>query len=267
MRKAYSLTAALVLFSTGASAADPVPVIELQMDNSSANRSIVTQPSGQYGGGNSDTLMLLQQLQDEVRSLRGMVEQQQYQIRQMEQQQRDRYRDLDRRIAVGQSSGGQSSAGQGSAGQSSSVQYPQTGSADSAATQPIPLPASDSTPTDSQAYQEAFGLVRQKDFPAALEAFDKFIELYPDSARLPNAYYWVGEVNLAEQKLEPARVAFEKVLQAFPQHRKAADASYKLGVIYHQMGDQTKANEMFNSTISRYPDSSAANLARDYLKR
>jgi tol-pal system protein YbgF len=273
MRKAYSLTAALVLFSTGASAADPVPVIELQMDNSSANRSSVTRPSGQFGGGNSDTLMLLQQLQDEVRSLRGMVEQQQYQIRQMEQQQRDRYRDLDRRIAVGQSSIGQSSIGQSSIGQSSSVQSPQTGSGDSsstsAATQPIPvpLPASDSTPTDSQAYQEAFGLVRQKDFPAALKAFDKFIELYPDSVRLPNAYYWVGEVNLAEQKLEPAKTAFEKVLQTFPEHRKAADAAYKLGVIYHQMGDQAKANEMFNSTISRYPDSSAAKLARDYLKR
>ncbi|WP_299196601.1 tol-pal system protein YbgF [uncultured Amphritea sp.] len=278
MRKTYSLTAALVLFSAGASAADPVPVIELQMDDSSANRSTVARSSGQFGGGSSDTLMLLQQLQDEVRSLRGMVEQQQYQIRQMEQQQRDRYRDLDRRIAVGQSSGGQSSGGQSSAGQSSigqssSVPSPQTGSGDSsltpAATQPIPvpLPASDSTPTDSQAYQEAFGLVRQKDFPAALKAFDKFIELYPDSARLPNAYYWVGEVNLAEQKLEPAKTAFEKVLQTFPEHRKAADAAYKLGVIYHQMGDQAKANEMFNSTISRYPDSSAANLARDYLKR
>ncbi|WP_428036421.1 tol-pal system protein YbgF [Amphritea sp.] len=253
MRKAYSLTAALVLFSTGASAADRVPVIELQMDNGSANQSAITRSSGQFGGG-TDTLMLLQQLQDEVRALRGMVEQQQYQIRQMEQQQRDRYRDLDRRIAVGQNS-----------------QAPQDGSAESAlapaASAPLPLPAADSTPTDSQAYQEAFGLVRQKDFPAALAAFDKFIELYPESARLPNAYYWVGEVNLAEQKLELAKAAFEKVLQTFPEHRKAADASYKLGVIYHQMGDQAKANEMFNSTISRYPDSSAANLARDYLKR
>ena len=74
-------------------------------------------------------------------------------------------------------------------------------------------------------------------------------------------------MNLAEQKLEPAKAAFEKVLNSFPEHRKAADASYKLGVIYHQMGDQAKANDMFNNTISRYPDSSAASLARDYLKR
>ncbi len=250
MRKAYSLTAVLALFSVGAAAADPVPVIELQMDDSAANRPVAGRSGGQFAGGSNDTVMLLQQLQDEVRSLRGMVEQQQYQIRQMEQQQRDRYRDLDRRIVAGQRGAS-----------------PSSGAAPAAATHSATLPASDSTPTDSQAYQEAFGLVRQKDFSAALAAFDKFIELYPDSARLPNAYYWVGEVNLAEQKLELAKAAFEKVLKTFPEHRKAADASYKLGVIYHQMGDQAKANEMFNSTISRYPDSSAANLARDYLKR
>ncbi|BBB26500.1 tol-pal system protein YbgF [Amphritea japonica] len=261
MRKISSLAAVLVLSSASAYAADPVPVIELQIEDSSANRSSINNPSGPLQGSGND-IMLLQQLQDEVRVLRGMVEQQQYQIRQMEQQQRDRYRDLDRRIAAGQN--------QPANGSASSLSQPISGGSvtgSASAGSSAPLPAADSTPTDAQAYQQAFSLVRQKNFPAALAEFDKFIELYPDSVRLPNAYYWVGEVNLAEQKLEPAKVAFEQVQQMFPQHRKAADASYKLGVIYHQMGDQTKADAMFKDTITRYPESSAANLARDYLKR
>ena len=261
MRKTSSFAAVLVLLSTGAFAADPIPVIELQIEDSPVNQSSINNASGSQFG-NSNDMMLLQQLQDEVRVLRGMVEQQQYQIRQMEQQQRDRYRDLDRRIASGQ---GSSTSGSVSSVSPSVVGDSATGSA--AVTPPAPLPAANSTPTDAQAYQQAFSLVRQKDFPAALAEFDKFIELYPDSVRLPNAYYWVGEVNLAEQKLEPAKAAFERVLQMFPQHRKAADASYKLGVIYHQMGDQAKADEIFKDTVSRYPESSAANLARDYLKR
>lgn len=261
MRNTSSFAAALVLLSTSAFAADPIPVIELQIDEGQANHSSINNVTGSQFG-NSNDMMLLQQLQDEVRVLRGMVEQQQYQIRQMEQQQRDRYRDLDRRIAAGQTPSTNSSVPSVS---SPVVGEPPSGSG--AVTPPVPLPAADSTPTDAQAYQQAFALVRQKDFPAALAEFDKFIELYPDSVRLPNAYYWVGEVNLAEQKLEPAQAAFQRVLQMFPQHRKAADASYKLGVIYHQMGDQIKADEMFKDTISRYPESSAANLARDYLKR
>ncbi|GGK61142.1 tol-pal system protein YbgF [Amphritea balenae] len=255
MRKACSLAAALVLISASAVAADPVPVIELQIEDSGSSATS-NLSSGAYADNSNEMLMILQQLQDEVRSLRGMVEQQQHQIRKMEQQQRDRYRDLDRRIAS-----------QGSVAPANTALSPSGLSSDQVATPPTPLPATDNTPTDSQAYQQAFALVRQKDFPAALAAFDKFIELYPESARLANAYYWVGEVNLAEQQLEPAKVAFEHVLTKFPQHRKASDASYKIGVIYHQMGDQANADEMFKNTVSRYPDSSAAGLARDYLKR
>ena len=251
MRKAYSLAAALVLSSTAVVAADPVPVIELQVENSSTSNSV---NSGLAVSGNGEMLMLLQQLQDEMRQLRGMVESQQHQIRQMEQQQRDRYRDLDRRLSSQQ-------AGPALSDSAVANSQPQPVSA------PSPLPAADSTPTDAQAYQSAFALVRQKQFAEALKAFDRFIELYPDSARLPNAWYWKGEVNLAEQQLDPAKAAFEHVLKKYPEHRKASDASYKLGVIYHQMGDQAKADEMFTGTISRYPDSSAAGLARDYLKR
>lgn len=250
MRTAYCFTAALMFCSVSALAADPVQVIELQVDEGATNRS-----TANSGSSRNDSAMLLYQLQDEVRTLRGMVEQQQYQLQQMERQQRDRYRDLDRRIA----------AGLGGTASSQTSSAPSLGSSTMSGL--TPLPAADSTPTDAQAYQQAFDLVRKKDFPAALNAFDQFIARYPDSVRLPNAYYWVGEVNLAEQKLAPAKAAFEKVLNTFPEQRKAADASYKLGVIYHQMGDQVKANEMFTNTISRYPDSSAANLARDYLKR
>ncbi|WP_432473993.1 tol-pal system protein YbgF [Amphritea sp. HPY] len=260
MPKAYlpAVVVTLALFSAGVAAADQVPVIELQSDSGSAS---VQQPYyAGTSGDNGELLMLLQQLQDEVRSLRGMVEQQQYQIRRMEQDQRDRYRDLDRRI----SQGGQTpSLNSGTA---------QLGGSDAAtisgASAPLaPLPAADSTPTDAQAYQAAFALVRQKSFAKALQAFSDFIQFYPDSARVPNAYYWIGEVNLAEQNLEPAKVAFQKVITEYSEHRKAPDATYKLGVIYHQMGDTDNAKKMFLQTQSSYPDSSAAGLAQDYLKR
>lgn len=252
MPKAIPIAAALVLFSTGALAADPVPVIELQVDDSAPSLNQGNYLSSAAAGGNGEMLILLEQLQDEVRSLRGLVEQQQHQIRRMEQQQRDRYRDLDRRI---------SQAGSRSPAVTGNIQNP------ASTPTPTPLPAADSTPTDTQAYQAAFALVRQKAYTQALDAFARFIELYPDSARLPNAYYWVGEVNLAEQKLDPARLAFEHVLSHYPDHRKAADSTYKLAVIHHQLGDEEKARELFQQTVSRFPDTSAANLAQDYLQR
>ena len=194
MRKTYSLAVVLALSSAGAFAADPVPVIELQIEDSPS--STTYNASGPLQGGSND-IMLLQQLQDEMRMLRGMVEKQQYQIRQMEQQQRDRYRDLDRRIAAGQSP-----SANGSQSSVSSPVVGDSGKGNTSVSPPAPLPAADSTPTDAQAYQQAFSLVRQKDFPAALAEFDKFIELYPDSVRLPNAYYQVS----AQQEIGRAHV-------------------------------------------------------------
>lgn len=251
MIKACSVTAmALVLSSTGAYAADPVPVIELQVQEGSASNF------SQGSAANGDILQLLEQLQREVQSLRGTVEKQQYQIKKMERDARDRYRDLDRRISAAQ---------QGVAGNGPASPAGENTGADTAATG-TSAPASSTQVTDVEAYQAAFALVRQKDYAAALSAFDSFIDTYPSSPRLANAYYWLGEVNLAEQNVEPAQQAFQYVLDNFAKHRKAADASYKLGVIYKQLGDAAKAKSYFEQTVAQYPGSSAASLAQDHLK-
>ena len=48
---------------------------------------------------NSELVLLLQQLQAEVRQLRGEIETQQYRLQKLEKEQLDRYRDMDRRLS------------------------------------------------------------------------------------------------------------------------------------------------------------------------
>ncbi|WP_261841241.1 tol-pal system protein YbgF [Aliamphritea ceti] len=252
MIKACSVTAmALVLSSTSAFAADPVPVIELQVQEGAANNF------SSNSAANGDILQLLEQLQREVQSLRGMVEQQQHKIKRMERDSRDRYRDLDRRIADIQQG-----APVANGSQTPATDTTLTDSSNTSGTEP----ATTTQVTDVEAYQAAFALVRNKDYDAALSAFDSFINTYPSSPRLANAYYWLGEVNLAQQNIEPAKQAFQYVVDNFAKHRKAADASYKLGVIYKQQGDVAQAKAYFEQTVAQYPGSSAANLAQDHLK-
>lgn len=248
MIKACSVTAlALVLAGTSAFANDHnVQVIELQIEEGSGSNF------SQGGAGNGDILQLLEQMQREVQSLRGMVEQQQYQIKKMERDARDRYRDLDRRISGLQQAPAATAAPVVDSGNGDPVAPAATSSA--------------IQQTDVEAYQAAFALVRTKDYDAALKAFNSFIDTFPSSPRLANAYYWLGEVNLAQQKSEPARKAFQYVLDNFAKHRKAADASYKLGVIFKQQGDAAKAKQFFEQTVAQYPGTSAANLAQDQLK-
>jgi tol-pal system protein YbgF len=253
----FPTTLALV-FSASVSTfavAEDVPVIELGAD--SENRSSMNIQAGQAPRG-GELAMIIQQLQDEVRTLRGQLEQQSYQLKQMERQQLDRYRDLDRRI----------STLSGAATQNATSSLPVAPKATTATDKPA-TPASvepNTVSNDAEVYRNAFTLVRERKFDQAENAFADFIKQYPQSPRLPNAFYWLGEVRLAQQKTELARESFTQVVTAYSDHRKAPDAAYKLGIVYDQLGDKQKSQEYLDLVIQKYPQSSAVRLAKEFKR-
>lgn len=256
----YVSTATLALFISASVSAEEVPVIELGA-GSAVNRTVV--PVNNPASSQSEMVLILQQLQDEVRALRGQVEQQAYQIKQMERQQLDRYRDLDRRISA--------------AAVPAPVSAPTAPAADAASTSANVVSTTQTTPpqasiptsslTDAQAYSAAFNLMRSGDYANAAAAFSAFTKDYPQSDRLANAYYWLGEIHLAEQRPEQARESFMLVMTNFPTHQKAPDAAYKLGIVYDQLGDSKKSAEYLDLVINKYPDSSAVRLAKAFKRQ
>ena len=255
---AYATTLAL-FFSAGA-VAEEVPVIELGVGSNTATTQTQNAPASR----GTELLLVVQQLQDEVRALRGQIEQQDYRLKQMERQQLDRYRDLDRRISS--LSSAPQTAASADAVRNDNAAAPTVASGSTTSTSKPEMVQADAAPGDAEAYRAAFGLVRERNFPKAADAFEQFIKDYPQSARLPNAYYWLGEINLAEQKPEMARESFMQVITNFADHRKAPDAAYKLGIVYDQLGDSKKSNEYLDMVITKYPDSSAVRLAKEFKR-
>lgn len=227
----------------------------------------------------SELVLMIQQLQAEVRQLRGDIETQQYKMQKLEREQLERYRDTDRRLTallVGDAANVSGSLGASpSAPPAPVASQPVEQSAPVVANQdPNTATASNSpivadTPSvdDAKAYSDAFALVRERRFDEALSAFEGFIAKYPSSERLANAYYWVGEVQLAQQRFEPAKVAFTKVVSDFADHTKRPDALYKLGVVQNQLNDSAGQAATFEQLLNEYPKSSAAGLARNYQAR
>ena len=215
---------------------------------------------------NAELLFMLEQLQQEVQSLRGMVEKQSHEIKQLKQQGRDRYRDLDQRLLQLQSKEKHSLPA------SESVSMPVAPvKADSVAgVAPVAIKSKvSSTPSAEQqrAYQQAYDLIKQKKYEQAVDQLHKFIEIYPSSDLTGNAYYWLGEVYLVMPKFEQARQAFTVVVSSFSSHRKASDAMYKLGVTYHRLGNLKEAKFYLSEVTKRYPESSAAKLAKEYKEK
>lgn len=209
--------------------------------------SIAAEPASQSSADArrlSELFYQLQVMQQEVQELRGLVEQQGYQIKRMARDQQEQYIDLDRRVSALRS-----------------------GASAPPATAPAGAPvggAAASGGSERADYTAAFNLMKEQQFDASAAAFNKLIADHPNGEFTPNAFYWLGELYLAKTDYERARQSFAQVINLYPTHQKVPDALYKLGVVYHRLGDTTRSLEFLNRVRGEHPQSSAAGLAQTY---
>lgn len=117
------------------------------------------------------------------------------------------------------------------------------------------------------AYQSAVDLVLvNKEYQQAISAFEAFVVDYPKSEYVANAQYWLGQLLYKQKKRDEARAAFLIVIEDYPKSNKRADALFKIGLIDEYLGNLTSAKSFYQKSVSEYPNSSAAELAKERLK-
>lgn len=206
------------------------------------------------GGGNLFSLYQdIQALQEDLRDLRGQIEELQHQARQREQGQRDLYQDLDSRLqALEREVGIVSAPIAGDAPEEAAAAT--ADSADGADAEAV-----------EQAYLAAFEKLQQER-QAAIRDFEAFVQAHPDSEYTDNAWYWLGQAHYVERAYGKAANAFRQVLEGFPDSNKAPDALYKTAVIQDERGEYADARKTLNEVIEKYPEDGAAELARKRLE-
>lgn len=243
-------------------AAAPVSGPSTQSSPAQAFAAAPAQAQGQPPADSQyEVFEMLQTLQEEVATLRGLVEEQDYELKQLKQQRLDDYLNLDRRI--GELSG---KPGAGAAPTSASGNPAGVASGGSAPAARTAAPAGEQSADELQMYRSAIDLVlRQKNYDQAIIAFNQYLTDYPQGAYAANSEYWLGEISLLQGNLEKSRSWFERLLSDFPAHDKAADAQYKLGTVYHRLGNTQKAKSLLNEVVAKNPNTNAARLASNYL--
>ncbi|MEI7817160.1 MAG: tol-pal system protein YbgF, partial [Desulfuromonadales bacterium] len=101
--------------------------------------------------------------------------------------------------------------------------------------------------------------------PSAIESFESFIKINPQSDYAPNALYWVGECHYSLSDLPRAKETFLKVADNYPKSSKAPDALLKLGFTLSALKEKERATGIFERIITEFPSSSAAIKARERL--
>lgn len=204
---------------------------------------------------------LLQQLQQQlsdsqrdIDSLRGQIQENQYQLSQMTERQKDLYQQLDK---LSNGGGAQASGDAGAAAGGGATA--DSGNADSSAAPAAPVQTGDAN-TD---YNAAVALVlEKKQYDQAISAFQAFVKKYPDSTFQPNANYWLGQLSYNKGKKDDAAYYFATVVKNYPKSPKSADALYKVGVIMQEKGDNAKAKAVYQQVVKQYPNTDAAKQAQ-----
>ena len=230
---------------------------------------------------NAQIFDLVEMLQQEVQQLRGQVEELNYNLGKLKEDQKQRYLDLDRRIVSLSTAAPVTKESRVASVTDQTTQLKTVVSQVKVISTAVPLaPATETSTTQTQtlagqapndpeaakiAYKAAYALIRKRQFDASIVALLAFVKNFPQSDLVGNAYYWLGEVYMVQGDASLAVVSFEYVISKFPQHRKIPDALYKAGVAYQNTGNVDKANQLLQRVLAEYPESSAARLALEKL--
>lgn len=223
--------------------------------------SSVTPVVAQEDNMASRMILELQQMREEVRELRGMVEAQAQEIENLKRRQRDQYLDLDRRL--GQMRSGSPEAAMPESGGSQSTEIAQTG-ADRDFTPPeVRQPATD---RGEPSEPEQVGRVAPPEVRAPITEQPEVVTLADqgtgdgrqlrEPTQAEQQAYDQAFRALRETRYADAAEGFDAFLRDHPQSSYAPNALYWLGEVYYVTRDFETALAQFERLQETYPDSS-----------
>ncbi len=178
----------------------------------------------------------IQALTEEMRKLRGELEQAQHELERARGQQRDQYVDLDTRLRAAETA--------------------------------LTAAQATVTPGSPEAqYQAAFNLLKEGKYDQAAAALRDFLAQHPQHELASNAMYWLGEAHYVRRDYPAALAAFEGMLRDYPGARKSPDALLKIGYCQYELKRYGPARETLTRLTQEYPETPAAVEGKARLER
>lgn len=187
----------------------------------------------------------LNQIQEQVRSMNGRVEEVQHRISVLETRLQRMAEDLETRLQEMEDRIG----GGGGAPPAADA-----GGGNAAADVLAALPA-DAKPRDQ--YDFAFDLLKKREYDSAAVAFQAFIDRNGKDPLAGNAFYWLGETRYVQKHYGEAAKIFLDGYKRFPDGAKAPDNLLKLGMSLAALDKSRDACKTFARMLSEFPKAPA----------
>lgn len=181
----------------------------------------------------------IERLRTDIAELRGQIELLSNDIGNAQRRQRDLYADVDQRLRA----------------------------LETKATQPAPAESRPAEPVagEQKAFDDALAQFKSTNYAGAIQSLSAFLQRYPDSAYLPQAYFWLGSSHFAQLDCANAMPAYQTVVTRFATSPRAADAMLNMASCQLDRKDKGAAREMLDNLIKKYPNAPAAAAAKERL--
>jgi TolA-binding protein len=106
-----------------------------------------------------------------------------------------------------------------------------------------------------QIYKDGYKDYLEQNYTEAIKRFSQLTGQFKSDSLIDNALYWQAESYLKLNQSEQALNFYQLIYRYFPFSNKADYALYKIGLIYLEMKNDSRALLAFNRLVSEYPDS------------
>ncbi|MDH1799404.1 YbgF trimerization domain-containing protein [Acinetobacter johnsonii] len=274
MLKKHSLCALTLLCTTPVFANIPIESRGLsQATNNSVNPTSVAVDTGASATATNINWQIMQknqQLESDLRSLRGKLEEQDNEIAQLKHELENRYADLDQRLELLQqkvdpeASTTTEDNQQDTPPSNTTITNPSSNTTAAAVNKaPVVVSTQNTSELEKAAYTVALDAYKQGGAKKAIAPMQNFIKNNPNSVYISNAYFWLAEFNLA---IEPTNYAEAKknygiVANQYPNSSRAPRAVYQLYNIAKEVDkNTTQANQYKAKLLKQYPKSEEASF-------
>lgn len=122
------------------------------------------------------------------------------------------------------------------------------------------------TPSGETLYNNALNDILTRKYDLAQQEFHDYLHYYPTGAYASNSYYYLGEVSRAQQKYDEAVTNYTVVITKYPDSFKLPSAYYQRAVAYLALGKKTQGIADLRTVVKRFPHTEEEGYARERLK-
>lgn len=111
-----------------------------------------------------------------------------------------------------------------------------------------------SSPEAEALYNQAYNAIVQRNYRAASNDFEQFVQSFPNDPLAGQAHYWLAEAAFINGEYRHAADMFLKSASNYPQNEKAPESLLKLGIALKRLGENEAACSSFDELQRRFPD-------------